>query len=109
MIEAGFFREDDGFRVIVRGHADYAPKGQDIVCAAISTLFFAMTSYISTASGCECKICRLERGYAEFECKGECEEALKQACIGMLIVSENYPRHVKLYNGIWKSRNTALC
>ena len=29
-------------RLTVRGHADYAPKGQDIVCAAVSALLLAL-------------------------------------------------------------------
>lgn len=37
MIRAVFGRD----RVTVMGHAGYAPKGQDIVCAAASALVFA--------------------------------------------------------------------
>ena len=107
MIEAGFFKEDEGFRVIVRGHANYAPRGQDIVCAAMSVLFLSMTTYISSLEEVRSRVCRLERGYAEFECDRGGEQALKLACIGMQIVSENYPDHVRLYNRIWKSRKTA--
>ena len=29
-------------RVTLRGHADYAPRGEDIVCAAASALVFAL-------------------------------------------------------------------
>lgn len=29
-------------RLTVRGHADYAPAGQDIVCAAVSALLLAL-------------------------------------------------------------------
>ena len=39
MIRAVFGRD----RVTVMGHAGYAPKGQDIVCAAASALVFALT------------------------------------------------------------------
>ena len=38
MIRAVFGRD----RVTVTGHAGYAPKGQDIVCAAASALVFAL-------------------------------------------------------------------
>ena len=38
MIRAVFGRD----RVTVMGHAGYAPKGQDIVCAAASALVFAL-------------------------------------------------------------------
>ena len=36
------------------GHADYAIKGQDIVCAAVSTLF--QTAALGLNSYCECEI-----------------------------------------------------
>lgn len=29
-------------RVTVQGHADYAPRGEDIVCAAVSALVYAL-------------------------------------------------------------------
>ena len=29
-------------RMTLRGHADYAPRGEDIVCAAASALVFAL-------------------------------------------------------------------
>ena len=29
-------------RVTVQGHADFAPKGEDIVCAAVSALVYAL-------------------------------------------------------------------
>ena len=47
MIRAVFGRD----RVTVMGHAGYAPKGQDIVCAAASALVFALIG--SLAAGGE--------------------------------------------------------
>ena len=33
-------------RLTLDGHADYAPKGQDIVCSAASALVFALAGYL---------------------------------------------------------------
>lgn len=104
MIDAGFFKEEDGFRVIIAGHAGYAPEGQDIVCASVSTMLYAMIGYLSTLKGSGCQVHKIQKGYAEISCSALGEEALRMACIGILQVSEQYPQHVRLHNEIWKSR-----
>lgn len=38
MIEVTFTHQ----RVTVQGHANYAPRGEDIVCAAVSALVYAL-------------------------------------------------------------------
>ncbi|MDK2821019.1 MAG: uncharacterized protein PWP31_984 [Clostridia bacterium] len=47
MIKATFWQALDGSYkgFSIKGHAGYAPKGQDIVCAAVSAL--AQTAYLS--------------------------------------------------------------
>lgn len=104
MIDAGFFKENDGFRVIITGHAGYATEGQDIVCASVSTLFYTMVGYLHTLKGSKCKVHKLQKGYAEMSCSAVGEEALRMTCIGILQVSEQYPQCVRLHNEIWKSR-----
>lgn len=104
MIDVGFFREDKEYRLIISGHANYAPEGQDIVCSAVSTLFNTLVGYLPTVKKCRYKICRVQKGYAEIVCSFEGEEALRMVCIGVLQISEQYPMHVRLQNHIWKSR-----
>ena len=104
MIDAGFFRENGGFRVIITGHAGYAPEGQDIVCASVSTLFYTMIGYLYTQKGSKCRVHKLKKGYAEMSCAAVGEEAVRMTCIGILQVSEQYPQCVRLHNEIWKSR-----
>lgn len=38
MIEIKFISDDKAFDLFVKGHADFAEKGKDIVCAAVSIL-----------------------------------------------------------------------
>ena len=36
--------------ITITGHADYAPHGQDIVCAAVSTLAQTFVAYVLYSS-----------------------------------------------------------
>ena len=38
MIDVAFTQEKGTLKLTVRGHADTAPKGQDLLCAAVSSL-----------------------------------------------------------------------
>lgn len=43
-------RYDEWFDIQIEGHAGYAEKGKDIVCAAVSTLYQTMVQTIQTRS-----------------------------------------------------------
>lgn len=109
MIHAGFFKEEDTYRVIISGHANFAPHGQDIVCASVSTLFYTLLGYLKTVRTSRLKIVKIQSGYAEIMCDASCEEFLRMICIGILQVCEQYPQCVTLHNNIWKSRLTTKC
>ena len=46
MIEITYFQRKNRYALKAVGHAGYAPRGQDIVCAAVSTSLFALGNYI---------------------------------------------------------------
>lgn len=46
MIDIYFIEQKHRYRIKALGHADYAPTGYDIVCAAVSTLLQAYGNYI---------------------------------------------------------------
>ena len=48
MIEAVY--DNDALTLTLSGHADYAPRGQDIVCAGVSTLVYTLIN------SCRCEI-----------------------------------------------------
>lgn len=48
MIEAVY--DKDALTLTVTGHADYAPYGQDVVCAGVSTLVYTLIN------SCPCEI-----------------------------------------------------
>ena len=46
MITVKFFEKNDRYGISANGHAGYAPKGQDIVCAGFSTLMYSLSNYL---------------------------------------------------------------
>ena len=52
-------RREDGLDLSAHGHAGYAPRGQDVVCAGVSALLYGFIAYleellpIATAEGSE--------------------------------------------------------
>ena len=46
MIEIKYFERNNRYAISLKGHADYAPHGQDIVCASVSSLVTALGNYI---------------------------------------------------------------
>ncbi len=46
MIRIRVRRQAEGMELSASGHADYAPRGEDIVCAAVSALLFGFLSYL---------------------------------------------------------------
>jgi len=56
------------FSVTGKGHAAYNP-GQDIVCSAVSCLFYAFAGYLINREDIKCKY-RLDSGDSEIEAEG---------------------------------------
>lgn len=46
MIEVKYFERKNRYAISAKGHAGYAPLGQDIVCAAITSNLFALGNYV---------------------------------------------------------------
>lgn len=47
MINIKFENKDDMYKLSVSGHAGYDEKGKDIVCAAVSILFYTLCETLS--------------------------------------------------------------
>lgn len=50
MIKIEMMDTDKGYSLAVSGHADYAPEGQDIVCAAVSVLAQTLANKVDAAA-----------------------------------------------------------
>lgn len=105
MIEAVLTRRHGAMRLEIHGHAEFAPNGQDVVCAAVSGLSWACIGYVSemyeSAMLRRAPQLTAEKGSA-FICAEAAEEykdrldgasGLVEA--GLRLLSENFPGNIK--------------
>ena len=87
-----------GNTIRIRGHSGYAPPGQDIVCAAVSTLLQTMVFTIEQKEpGAACY--RLMPGDSEVQIThpSELTKTLADAFfVGVTAVADAYPEHVRI-------------
>ena len=100
MIEIKF--KPDTFTVDISGHAEHGKKGEDIVCAAISTLFYTLAQALypynnMTENGIDFSN---EDGYGHISCTPKAEYVQNITLIywtimsGFELVAENYKNNV---------------
>jgi len=81
------------------GHADTAPAGQDLVCAAVSTLFYALHMGLEAIGGVDVEISRLRPGEGHIEAHNTTREAdgmftmVKTALSGL---AESFPDAIQI-------------
>ena len=81
-------------RLTVSGHAGYAAAGQDIVCAAVSALVYALAGYLEE-KGQAVRIA-VRKGYADIQGAGDCGAAFAMARCGMSQLARAYPDCVEI-------------
>ncbi len=106
MIRAEFSYKEDALCLKMKGHACYGESGADIVCAAVSGIFYALIGYVKNECG-ELKINALSSGEADIECSFDARAAMKLAYIGFLQIALTYPGTIELTDGIWGIRARA--
>lgn len=88
----------EGSAIVIDGHANYADFGQDIVCAAVSTL--AQNLIYSLEDLTEAQIrTTVNSGYIKIDIEESAEGVqllVDSFFIGIKAVSEAYPDYVKL-------------
>lgn len=62
MINVEVSKKEKQYRIISKGHAGYAPEGEDIVCAGISSLMLFFASAAVCADG---ELVEMKSGYTE--------------------------------------------
>lgn len=80
-----------GTKIIFQGHAGYAHRGQDIVCAGVSTLY---TTFQASTEAKEIVMGNIRMLEAEPVYKNR--RIYEAICIGLDILSRKYPEHVKI-------------
>lgn len=98
MIQISYCREGHRHRLTVEGHAGYAEYGQDIVCAGVSAVSFALLEYLQECSA-EITGVTGETGKLAITCMGGdgSDHAFGMALCGYRKIAENYPRYVEVH------------
>ena len=84
--------------VSIKGHAGYAPIGQDIVCAGISTLVQTLIQSIEDLCTDEITY-HLQPGSVEIKhgaLSANAQLLMKSFFIGCYMIADRYPKHVQL-------------
>lgn len=89
--------------LIIKGHAEHGKKGKDIVCAAVSTLFYTLGEALWQSSSMlyEEPLIKEEEGDAYIVChpkeeyEGNIARTYWTILIGMQMIAEQYPKNVK--------------
>lgn len=99
MIDCRMNFNDKAVKINLKGHANYAEQGKDIVCAAASTLCNTFVEYIKTHK--EIKLdYRLDKGdiYISAEAEKDTEWFWEVVCfmaVGFYIIACSYPKNFK--------------
>lgn len=102
MIHADFLTGSDGritgFRIA--GHSDYAEDGNDIVCAAVSSVVFMTINTVTDVIGVQPLAMRVEDGETFFrlEIRDEalCRDILAGLKLHLLGLEEQYPQNISV-------------
>ena len=100
MINITFYPESLGLKV--EGHAQHGKKGEDIVCAAISTLFYTLAEALHQSDDMMTAPTMFEdndgSGYIKCfpkeEYAGNVARTYWTILVGMELVANNYPNNV---------------
>lgn len=90
-------RHDDGL-IEIKGHAGYAPHGQDIVCAAISALTQVFIESVDKLTDDKLK-CVITAGNAFIRYENLSADAqllMDSFFIGLTMIAEEYPKNVQI-------------
>ena len=92
----------DDYRITIQGHANYAPLGQDIVCASVSTLVQVMIASIEQMT--EDKIeYSIQPGMVDIKFGNLSEKAqllVSSFFIGAQMIADQYPNNVKIVQAL---------
>ena len=98
MIRVNYNRDGNRHRLSVTGHAGYATHGDDIVCAGVSGISYALLGYLHNAS-CHIAQARADSGDLLIDVRGGelITGAFDMAMVGYLPIAKKYPHHVDVY------------
>lgn len=101
MIKADFLKNDEGFKLRIEGHSDYAECGKDVVCAAVSGVFYALCGYLVNFKHDSFHVRAFESGLVDIELDEDCESFLQLACLGLWQIALKFPSNLTVNNKAW--------
>lgn len=99
MITAKYDRDGETHTLSVNGHAGYADKGSDIVCAGVSAIVYALIGWLENNSEDTTFVSVDDsNGEAVIACEGDdkVSVAFYMAAIGIENIANTYPAHVSI-------------
>lgn len=87
--------KDDDYSVEAEGHALFNP-GNDIVCSAVSALFYAFAGFLHNSSVVKRADIHLNSGDAKIKARGDIQQAFDMFMIGLLQIEKAYPNNIKM-------------
>ena len=82
----------------IRGHAGYAPRGQDVVCAGVTALTQTLVESIEGLTGNEIKY-DMSPGRVDIEIKDPDEDAqllMDSFFVGAEMIADEFPEYVRV-------------
>ena len=96
MIQITYNEMGDMMFLRAEGHADFAPKGQDIVCAAVSALMQTLAYSLDSGT----VTCADDRNLMVVQAKQGTDSLAKFELVtdGLIMLADAYPEHVRYIN-----------
>ena len=96
MIQITYNEMGDMMFLRAEGHAEFAPKGQDIVCAAVSTLMQTLAYSLDSGT----VTCADDRNLMVVQAKQGTDSLAKFELVtdGLILLADAYPEHVRYIN-----------
>ena len=99
MIIASYDRNGDTHILSVNGHAEYAHKGEDIVCAGVSSIVYALIGWLENNAE-DTKFVSIDEDNGEVIVSVQGDDrvatAFSMAAIGIEQIANTYPAHVTI-------------
>ena len=99
MIKARYTTDGNTHNISVKGHANYADKGRDIVCAGASAVVQALIGWIEN-NPCEVDYVNIDENKGEVlvQCYGgeDVKAVFYMTAIGLEQIANSFPDHVQI-------------
>lgn len=99
MTEVYYYRGDDSHELFIVGHAGYDSAGKDIVCAAVSSLGWALIGFLENSANDTSDYAHTtESGQLSISAVSapDVDAAFKMTIIGLMQIAKKYPDFVRV-------------